>query len=313
MACVKPFVTSSGKAHGCGQCLPCRIRSRRIWTHRMMLELQQHGQATFCTLTYGDEFLPLNSAGSAILSPEHLQKFLKRLRKRTSAAYGSTLRFFAVGEYGTRTERPHYHLILYNFPTCARGQTDLRRKTCCESCSIVSESWGMGGIQLGSVTPESIQYVAGYTLKKMTKADDFRLRGRPPEFSRQSRRPGIGYGAVGEIVRAFTVYGPLPQALRHGNKIMPFGPYLSRKLRDSGVEFAPYEDGLQAVRKAAGFIEVSADQVAAAWSKYGVAGPSLAPVVVGGNRKVLAEALSEAGEAVSAALEAREKLKGKTI
>jgi len=95
----------------------------------------------------------------------------------------------------------------------------------------------MGQVYLGEVTSESAQYVAGYTVKKMTSASDVRLRGRHPEFTRMSLRPGLGAGAIPEIASQLmaldldTTEADVPVGLRHGSKILPFGQYLRRKLR----------------------------------------------------------------------------------
>ena len=48
-----------------------------------------------------------------ILSKEDLQKFLKRLRFQISKLFDEEIRYFACGEYGPKTFRPHYHILLY--------------------------------------------------------------------------------------------------------------------------------------------------------------------------------------------------------
>lgn len=105
----------NGQAFGCGQCLPCRVNRRRIWTHRIMLEAAQYHDNSFVTLTYDEEKLPVDLS----VTPRTLQLFMKRLRK----VYPNRIRYFGVGEYGDQTMRPHYHLALFNFASCARGQT----------------------------------------------------------------------------------------------------------------------------------------------------------------------------------------------
>lgn len=71
----------------------------------------------------------------------------------------------------------------------------------------------------------------------MSRRDDPRLYGRHPEFSRQSLRPGIGAPYVGEIVKTLkqfnldTTQSDVPVTLRHGNRQLPLGRYLTRKTR----------------------------------------------------------------------------------
>jgi len=231
MLCKNPFIKGTGEAYGCGQCLPCRLNRRRIWTHRIMLEAAQYADNCFVTLTYDNERMPANGS----VEPVECQLWLKRLRDRISPL---KVRYFLVGEYGDQTQRPHYHAALFGFPNCSYGQTRRFRNSdrpCCGVCEIVRTTWGKGHIGLGTLEPESAAYIAGYVTKKMTSPDDPRLHGRHPEFARMSLRPGLGGDAVHEIasetLRFLENMGDVPTALRHGKTIWPLGRYLTRRLR----------------------------------------------------------------------------------
>lgn len=214
----------------CGQCMPCRINRRRVWTLRILLESFLHSCNCFLTLTYAPEHIP---AGGTLV-PRDVQLFLKRLRKVVAPA---TLRYFFVGEYGDDTERPHYHAALF-------GISPL-------STHIVQEAWGLGHVMLGDLTPQSARYVAGYVTKKMTSKLDSRLNGRHPEFSRMSLRPGIGAGAVDRIVEALgsnlNDRGDVPATLHVHGKMMPMGRYILGKLRErvSTSKKASFEEQVQ--------------------------------------------------------------------
>lgn len=226
--CAKPF-RQGVLEYGCGQCMKCRQNRRRIWVSRLMLELNLHEASCFLTLTYRDEELP--HGGS--LDPDDLQGFLKRLRDLLDPV---RVRFYAVGEYGSHTQRPHYHVALFGFhPHSHCGD---KRKVCsCEIC----RSWGKGGVDVGTLTEQSATYVAGYVTKGMTKKDDIRLNGRYPEFSRMSLRPGLGYGAVRALKEALVdsdgvIHGcdvDVPAVLRSGGKKYPIGRYLRGLLREA--------------------------------------------------------------------------------
>lgn len=182
----------------------------------------------FLTLTYDNEHLPANGS----LVPRDLTLFLKRLRK----AYApDKFRYFAVGEYGDKTQRPHYHLAVFNFPSCAY-QITRPKPSCCKVCDLVRKSWGKGNVLLGSLEQASASYVCGYILKKMTAKDDTRLCGRHPEFTRMSLRPAIGRDAMDEVASVLMTHRldqeeDVPASLRIGSHEWPLGRYLRQQLR----------------------------------------------------------------------------------
>lgn len=238
MMCRNPFV-QNGRAYGCGQCMPCRVNKRREWSHRIMLEANLHADNTFLTLTYEDTQMPKSATGYPTLDPRDLELWLKRFRKAISPL---KLRFYGVGEYGDESQRPHYHVALFGYPSCRRGRTLHGRnghKVCCSQCELVYKTWGKGGVDLGSLEPNSAQYLAGYVTKKMTSKTDPRLNGRFPEFARQSRHPGIGADFMHEIASTLLEFNledsqtDVPSALRHGSRLMPLGRYLRGKLREA--------------------------------------------------------------------------------
>lgn len=230
--------------------------------HRIMLEGELHSQKSFVTLTYSDESL-VYTIGSRLptLVPDHLKEFLKRLRK---AMLPSRVRFYAIGEYGDETSRPHYHGILFGVPPCAHGSTRMHRDRCCTICTLLAATWRKGGVLSGTFSSESAQYVAGYVMKKMGRGDR-RLDGRYPEFSRQSLKPGIGVGLMDEVASTMlqfdleTTESDVPVALRHGKKMLPLGRFLRRKLRQRigrdvqtpQVEIDRYQAEMSEVRKSA--------------------------------------------------------------
>lgn len=236
--CRKPFIQGL-QSFGCGQCMPCRINHRRLWTHRLLLERSKHGDAQFATLTYSDDKLPPDSS----VSVREAQLFLKRLRERFTPR---RVRYFIVGEYGDETWRPHYHAALFGVPNCLRGRTDHRLKSCCAVCDRVQAAWPHGGVDCRELAQETAQYLVGYVTKKMTKEEHPALMGRRPEFARMSLRPGIGASAMLDVAstlntswgsRALSGSLDVPTVLQHGGRKWPLGRYLRRRLRwESGFE-----------------------------------------------------------------------------
>lgn len=238
MLCASPFIRD-GKAHGCGQCHPCRFNRRRIWTHRILLEARQHLQNSFVTLTYSEQNISSLDVGSGpSLEPKHSQDWLKRFRKAIAPL---RIRYFLVGEYGDESRRPHYHAALFGYESCLFGRTRGWKQNCCAQCDLVRDTWGYGKVFLGSLEDNSAQYIAGYVTKKLTNANDPGaaevLAGRHPEFARMSLRPGIGCDAMDEVASTLMTFNldasqaDVPSALRHGSRKLPLGRYLQQQLR----------------------------------------------------------------------------------
>lgn len=220
----------------CQRCDTCRASRVAEWSNRMLLEAEEWNENTFVTLTYNERSLPADGS----LNPADLSLFLKRLRKRL---VGRRIRFYGVGEYGDQFGRPHYHAILFNVPSCARGVTYQKGTwatgaLCCPACTTVQAAWSVSGepignVRLGTVEEASTRYVAGYILKGATRTDDVRLSGKWPEFARMSNRPGIGYYAMHDVAdRILTYDDPIPRVLGRGKKFFPYGRYLRNKLME---------------------------------------------------------------------------------
>lgn len=198
--------------------MPCRINRRRLWTGRILLEATQHEFSSFLTLTYKPESCPDE------LVPADLRNFWKRLRN----IFPAPIRYFAVGEYGEVSFRPHFHAIVFGLPFTAS--------------EFVSKAWSDGFFFLGDCTPASVAYCTGYVSKKMTHVDDPRLEGRHPEFARMSLRPGIGHSAAVAFDAGLTSRGgssalvktaDVPSEIRIGSSRYPLGRYLRNAMREA--------------------------------------------------------------------------------
>ncbi|AXH75532.1 MAG: replication initiator protein [Microviridae sp.] len=230
MLCIRPFKPRKGVEFGCGQCLPCRINRRRVWTARIVLESMCHPPSMFFTLTYSPELVPRDGS----LVPSHLDEFRRSLRYQIGP-----FRYWFVGEYGEVSWRPHYHGVVFGHV--------LDRDS-------LAEIWGRGFAHVGLCTVDSAAYIAGYVTKKMTSADHVLLNGRHPEFTRQSLKPGIGAPALEAILNwLFSEEGAkyvgrnsdVPLSVRFNGKIFPLGRYLVSKLREA-MDMPASDPGRQA-------------------------------------------------------------------
>lgn len=187
----------------CRKCVGCRLDHSREWANRILLEQLYHQESWFLTLTYDDEHLPpafpVDLATGEILSvhatlvKSDLQKFFKRLRFNS----GQQLRYYACGEYGSKTYRPHYHCIVFglNLPDLKPLRQNFGGDPYYTS-EFISKCWPFGIHVIGRVTFETSAYVARYTVKKATHGftkDYYFKAGIVPEYQTMSLRPGIGY------------------------------------------------------------------------------------------------------------------------
>lgn len=158
----------------CGKCLYCLSRRSLDWQIRLKEELRHSSSAWFITLTYADGCRPLNKSGIECVSKLDVQRWMKRLRK---AVFPAKVRYFLISEYSPTNHHPHYHLILFNFPS----DKDIY--------NIVVKTWRFGFVMADAVNNNRIAYVANYCLGP--------FMGNVPEgasknFTLMSRRPAIG-------------------------------------------------------------------------------------------------------------------------
>ena len=160
----------------CGSCIGCQTSKAKAWALRCHLEAATHPIVGFTTLTFNDENLQVT------LARRTYQLFVKRLRRSLPAR---ALRHFGCGEYGEKNQRPHYHAILF-------GTADEQ---------LVDRAWGLGHTFTVRATAATINYVAGYTAKKIgwqlavEERIDYstgEIYTWQPPFIQMSRNPGIG-------------------------------------------------------------------------------------------------------------------------
>lgn len=198
----------------CGDCVGCQEAYSKEWATRMTLEAEKWPSNYFLTLTYDDYHIPIqdelcnkktgeifendNWMQGTVLK-EDCQKFLKDLRRQWEYHYKHQgIRFYLSSEYGPSTNRPHYHMILFNFPIPVE-ELEIRKVD--RDGNIhwthkrLEKIWGKGFIDLCEVNWDTCAYVARYVMKKMKgkKPDEWYYeQGMAPEFNLMSRMPGIG-------------------------------------------------------------------------------------------------------------------------
>lgn len=131
----------------CGQCLSCRINDCRSWYVRSFFEFKKSDRPFqyFLTLTYSDEFLPVDN----LCDKKELKKFLNNL----NTSFGLHMRYFATSDYGSISGRAHYHAVIAT-----------EKKLHAAECERI---WKKGFIQLKKLNDNNLKYTLRYTVKKV--------------------------------------------------------------------------------------------------------------------------------------------------
>lgn len=165
----------------CGKCVACLSNKRKIWSYRLSYELRECIDSYFVTLTHDNDNLY-----SPHLQKDLCQNFIKRLRK----VVPFHLRYFLAAEYGSITNRPHYHVIFFLTEKKAvmKKKHNINYKNFPES---VQKCWKSGFCHFGKVTPSSINYVTKYLITNQKFPS-----GLKKPFLLMSRKPMLGFSYV---------------------------------------------------------------------------------------------------------------------
>lgn len=154
----------------CGKCIMCLINKRTAWSFRLEQELKISDSALFITLTYSDEEIIYGNNEPTLVKTD-IQTYIAKLRRANSVK----IKYYAVGEYGTKTERPHYHAIIYN----------LDNKTILK----IEKLWEKGQVHIAPCNIATINYTTKYMITKNIKKSE----GKQKAFSLMSKNLGLNY------------------------------------------------------------------------------------------------------------------------
>lgn len=163
----------------CGVCPECLAKRSRYWALRACYEVMQNGGVgCMLTLTY-DSYIR-DTRGNVIgervdtrtLSKSDVQKFIKRLRARHP---DTQIKYIITGERGKRTNRAHYHVLLFGFvfPDIVRYKTSKRGNVIYKS-AILNDLWKFGICTVDSINLNAkvARYCTKYCAKDSREADD---------------------------------------------------------------------------------------------------------------------------------------------
>ena len=143
----------------CGKCLQCRLDQARTWSLRCLHESKLHEHNCAITLTYSDEFLPEFG-----LDKRGIQNWFKILRNRIGS-----VRYFGCGEYGSKYQRPHYHIMLFGYDFPDKKLITNHGGSRHYDSPLLRSLWPYGHSTVGDLTPQTAAYICRYVLKKQMK------------------------------------------------------------------------------------------------------------------------------------------------
>ena len=213
----------------CGRCTGCRIDRSIEWAIRCSHEASLYESNVFLTLTYDNEHLPMDGS----LNVVHFQQFMKRLRK----SYGEGVRYYHCGEYGGKTNRPHYHAIVFNINFDDKKLHKRQNGHDYYVSEKLNSLWKWGFCIIGEATFQSAGYCARYIMKKdiqKKSAENYgykellcsetgEIRLVAPEYTTMSRGDGENTHGLGHewIKRYWKDVYPRDFVVVNGRKYRP--------------------------------------------------------------------------------------------
>jgi len=188
----------------CGWCIKCRLGKAGDLANRATHEAKYHNRNCFITLTYSDENLPYGGT----LVKQHHQKFIRSIRDKISPI---KVRYMLCGEYGDKFGRAHYHIILFGYDFPDKKHYNNGDEFQYYTSEIADKAWNKGTVQITDISPDTMSYVAGYTVKKISGSmanepnpitglkhyetmveETGEVIEKIPEYGAMSLKPGLG-------------------------------------------------------------------------------------------------------------------------
>lgn len=201
----------------CGKCLTCRRRRQAAWSFRLLQEMQQSSTAAFLTFTYDDAHLSYGEKWPTLVKSD-FQNFMKRLRKKQASLSNVKLKYYACGEYGSTTYRPHYHAIMFNLVPELLFD------------GVLGDIWQNGNARVDDCNIRTIQYVSKYVMK----SGGGPLNGKEREFALMSK--GLGKSFLTDKTTKFYKENETPYLIWQDGKKITMPRYYKEKIFDEETQ-----------------------------------------------------------------------------
>lgn len=175
----------------CGTCDICNKKKVWQWVYRLQQERRRSDFCDFVTLTYAPHAVPITKDGKESLDKKEFQKFIMKLRTAQAKISNLKFKYYACGEYGSNTYRPHYHIIFFNLHPSIN-------KTLSKYWSVYDprgqDYISNGFVDSSVVISGAFGYVAGYALKNLKARIEWNENEtREKEFITMSKNMGSNY------------------------------------------------------------------------------------------------------------------------
>lgn len=184
--CINPRLHPNGLRTPCHQCWQCSENRINDWVGRCIAEKETSLATSVVTLTYGGGDTP----ESRFLRKSDVTAYIKAIRND-----GHKVRYFYVGEYGSKKGRAHWHIVL--FWQSKMPHRELRK-------NIQDEYWPHGFSFWDEADSASIRYAMKYINKNHDDKAQLKTLG-------MSKKPMIGWLYFAELAERYVQQGLSPQ------------------------------------------------------------------------------------------------------
>lgn len=142
----------------CGKCLNCLNNKKKEKALRFIQEMNNYKFKLFITLTMDEVRATRSKSGRTTIDKDMFKKYIMKLqywekKYNMKITKNDSMKYISCGEYGERTQRAHYHIVLLT-----NAFIHHKIKTC----------WQLGHVEMEAVRDvRAIYYTAGYTDKKV--------------------------------------------------------------------------------------------------------------------------------------------------
>lgn len=196
----------------CRKCEYCRTQQRLHWIGRCLAEQQTNPNVLFVTFTYGGGY---DNEKAYWLDYRDLQLCFKKMRKGTKTRPGLNFKYVAVGEYGSKRDRAHFHAMMFFDGYVPNVELNKR---------VHYEPWTHGSVQFEY--PKNPRACAVYLMDYLEKSKNneavLKYSKRPPigqeyliKYARDHARKGVALFQKGAT---FTI----PGSMTRDNKLFKY-------------------------------------------------------------------------------------------